>query len=86
MMDKFLVKSEAANKLRGIGDPTTPDELEEACDYLIRTLTEIADTVVPKRKPSAGKGCDWWCAETAKATAEASRLGRRYRATQSQSA
>jgi len=86
MMSKELVGAVAQTTLRDIGDPTSPEELEEACGNLISNLTEIADNTVPRRKPSAGKGCDWWCHETKAATAKAKQLERRYDETRTASA
>jgi hypothetical protein len=78
-MRKNIVEIKAKQKLtRIIIANTTPEDINNAFNKLIKELTIIADLFTPYRKPGIGKGRPWWCPAMDDATARAKQEYRSY--------
>lgn len=62
-MDRDLVAIEAKGLHLLPTSLDSPDQIDEAVDYLTAQLTHIADVSTPQRKASQGRGEPWWDAE-----------------------
>ena len=81
-MDREKVKA-LATSLQIPGRISTTEQLEEAANILTNQLTKIADETVPKRKPTSNYSTPWWNLTTKRATKEARKAERRWRADRS---
>jgi hypothetical protein len=83
MMDRDRVAAEAAH-LDCPSRITTPQEIDEQCNHLIKELQRIAAVSTPQRKPHYGKAAPWWNREVSNARQGVRTAERRWRTTRSQ--